>query len=447
MNRIDRLKGEARTRLDRLAEIRDMDVAKVTVDIRDEMQRLVSELEQINKDMADEKRASEIDATFASMPSAVPIAKQLPLDDPMDKRSARIEVGEDRAEKKPWRDFGEQMRAVRMACTPGGVIDVRMAPELRAATGLNEGIAADGGFLVQQDFAAEMIRQMYEVGTIANRCRRIPIGTNSNSLKMNGIDESSRADGSRWGGVRAYWEGEADTATATKPKFRQMTWTLKKLLAFCYTTDELLEDTTALGAILSQAFAEEMAFKLDDAIFNGDGVGKPLGIMTAPCLVTVAKENGQAATTLVYENVMKMWSRMWARSRANAVWFINQDIEPQLNAMALAVGTGGVPVYMPAGGLSQSPYSQLFGRPVIPVEHAATLGTTGDIVLADMSQYLLVDKGGLKQDYSLHVRFLYGEGTYRFLLRSDGQPLWASPKTPFKGSSTTSPMIALATRA
>lgn len=446
MNRIEQLKLEARKRLDRLSEIRSLDVAKVTAEIREEMTRLVTELEQINKDIENEKRAADLDASFAAQTSHEPVAKTLPLDDKMDKRSLSIQVGDNLAEKKPWRDFGEQMRAIRYACTPGGPIDPRLAPETRAASGLGETVPSDGGFLVQQDFSTELVRQMYEVGTIAGRCRRIPIGPNANGLKMNGIDETSRVDGSRWGGVRAYWEGEADTASASKPKFRQMSWTLKKLLAFCYTTDELLEDTTALGAILAQAFAEEMAFKLDDAIYNGNGAGLPLGIMNANCLVTVAKENGQAASTLVYENIVKMWSRMWGRSRANAVWFINQDIEPQLNSMSIAVGTGGVPVYMPAGGLSQSPYSQLYGRPVIPVEMAATLGTTGDIVLADMSQYLLVDKGGIANDYSVHVRFLYGEGTYRFVLRSDGQPLWASAKTPFKGSNTLSPFVALATR-
>jgi HK97 family phage major capsid protein len=441
MTRIERLQARAAAKLDRLTEIRDMDVEKVTDEIRTEMKQITTDLEQIRSDIETERRAASIDDHFSETPE--PRTGRTPIDE--DNRS-RIEVGTDLAGKKPWMDFGEQMRAIRYACTPGGPVDIRLAPEARAASGLNEGIASDGGFLVDQDFSKELIRQMYEVGVIANRCRRIPIGANSNGLKMNGIDESSRADGSRWGGVRAYWEGEADTATATKPRFRQMTWTLKKLLAFCYTTDELLEDTTALGAILTEAFAEEMAFKLDDAIYNGDGVGKPLGIMSSPALIPVAKEAGQAATTLVYENIVKMWSRMWARSRANAVWFVNQDIEPQLHSMTLAVGTGGVPVYMPAGGLSQSPYSQLFGRPVIPVEHAATLGTVGDIVLADMSQYLLVDKGGLKQDYSIHVRFLYGEGTYRFVLRVDGQPLWMVAKTPFKGSNTQSPLIALATR-
>ena len=170
--------------------------------------------------------------------------------------------------------------------------------------------------------------------------------------------------------------------------------------------------------------------------------------MASPALVTVAKEAGQPAATLQPENIIKMWSRCYNRSRLNSVWFINQDIEPQLFTLAIQVGTGGGTVYMPPGGLSSQPYGTLFGRPVIPIEQCATLGTTGDIVLADMSQYLLIDKGGVQSASSIHVRFVNDESVFRFVYRVDGQPIWHSPLTPYKGSSNTvSPFITLATRA
>jgi HK97 family phage major capsid protein len=70
-------------------------------------------------------------------------------------------------------------------------------------------------------------------------------------------------------------------------------------------------------------------------------------LLNSGCLVSVGKETGQAAATVVAENVVKMYSRMFAQSRPNAVWLINQNIEPQLFTMSLAVGTGGVPIYMP----------------------------------------------------------------------------------------------------
>ena len=115
--------------------------------------------------------------------------------------------------------------------------------------------------------------------------------------------------------------------------------------------------------------------------------------------------------------------------------------------MSVAVGTGGVPVYLPATGASQSGYSTLFGRPVVPIEQCSTLGDAGDIILADMSQYWAIDKGGVNQASSMHVQFLTDETAFRATYRADYRPMWTSALTPFKGSNTLSPFITLAARA
>jgi len=81
-------------------------------------------------------------------------------------------------------------------------------------------------------------------------------------------------------------------------------------------------------------------------------------------------------------------------------------------------------------------------------ESSATLGTVGDIILADLREYQGIEKGGIQSASSIHVRFLEGETCYRFIYRVDGQPAWNAPLTPFKGASNTvSPFVALATRA
>ncbi len=98
----------------------------------------------------------------------------------------------------------------------------------------------------------------------------------------------------------------------------------------------------------------------------------PLGILNSGALVQVAKEAGQQAETAILDNLIKCWSRMPARNRANALWLINQDIEPQLYTMSLSVGTGGSVVFLPGGVASATPYSTLFGRPIIPIEQCAT---------------------------------------------------------------------------
>jgi HK97 family phage major capsid protein len=223
---------------------------------------------------------------------------------------------------------------------------------------------------------------------------------------------------------------------------------LKKLIGLCYATGELLSDSTALEAVISQAFAEEFGFKVDDAIYRGTGAGQPLGFLNSPALISVPKTASQTADTITFNNVLDMWTRMWARSRANSAWFVNQECEPQLMKMTIATGTySGSTVYMPPTGISGLPYYTLFGRPVIPVEYASALGDEGDISLVDLSQYMLIDKGGINAASSLHVRFLYDESVFRFIYRVDGQPIWKKPLTPYKGASTLSPFITLAARA
>jgi HK97 family phage major capsid protein len=353
---------------------------------------------------------------------------------------------------KEFRTFGEQLAAVVRAGR-NGEIDPRLL-SLRAISGHNETVPSEGGFLVQQDFAAEIVQRSYENGQILSRCRKIPLGANSNGMKIPAIDETSRVTGSRWGGVRVYRLPEGGDKQASKTKLRLMELSLKKMAGVAYATDEMLQDSTALESILSQAFQEELTFTSENEVIRGSGAGEMLGILNSGAMISVAKEASQVGVTFVAENAIKMWSRMWSRSRANAVWLINQDVEPQLYQMNVKIknvaGTenvGGMPVYIPAGGLSSSPYGALFGRPVIPVEYTETLGTAGDVILADFSQYIIIEKGGVQQASSIHVRFLNDEQVFRWVVRNDGQPTWNAPLTPFKGTNTLSPFITTAVRA
>ncbi len=350
----------------------------------------------------------------------------------------KVTVTKDAADQ-PFETLGHQLMAVKNYAV-AGIRDAR----LKAPTGLSEGVPADGGFLVQTDYATTLLEKTFAASDIINRVFRLPLSANSNAIKIPAVSDSSRADGSRFGGIRAYWMNEAGSKTASAPSFKQVALELKKLVGYTTTTDELLEDVSALEAWIGNAFAQEFDFKIADAIINGDGAAKPLGILSAPCLVTVTAETGQGASTIVAENIVKMWARRFGPNSQKYIWLINQDIEPQLYTMGLAVGAGGGPVYMPVGGLSVSPYATLMGRPVIPCEQAASLGTAGDIILADLSQYVMIDKGGLKSASSIHVNFQTDQTAFRFVYRCDGQPMWDAALTPYKGTGNTqSPFIVL----
>lgn len=344
--------------------------------------------------------------------------------------------------------FGEQLRAVRHASmTVSSPVDARL---YAVALGASESVPADGGFIVQPEFAKDILRRTFETGEVSRRCYQFPL--TRNRLIISAVDEDSRKDGSRWGGIQAYWENEANNYVGTRPKFRSMELICNKLTGLVYLTDEIVEDAAALGAFVADAFPQEFTFLIEAAIFNGIGAGQPLGINNSGCVIVVAKDTNQPAKTISTTNVLNMWSRLWAPSRKNAVWFVNQDIEPQLYTLALQNPTGAVlfngPLYTPPGvNGNNSGYGLLLGRPVIPIEQASTLGTQGDIVLADMQQYLLAQKvDGITADTSIHVAYLTGEQAFRFRVRLDGQPMWKKPLTPYQGANTLSPFVALATR-
>jgi HK97 family phage major capsid protein len=391
----------------------------------------VETAQKAEQDRIQELVRKELDAVSKGLPKSRP----------------QLIIGRDRSDDDPrwgWKSFSEFAMGIRDAAMPGARVDAR----LQKSTGLEESTPALGGFLVPPEYRNELLQRTYDQALVAGRCRSIPIG--SDIVRIPTINETSRLDGGRAGGILAYWKDEGELKVPTKPAFGQVELRLKKLIGLCYATDELLQDSAiSLDALLGDLFAQEIGFKIDDAIINGTGVGMPLGLLAAPATVTVAKEAAQPAATLLAQNIIKMWARMWSRSRSNAVWFINQDIEPQLYTMSLAVGTGGLPVYLPPNGLSGAPFGTLYGRPVLPIEQCSTLGTVGDIILADMSQYILATRGGIQAATSIHVNFVYDETAFRFVIRVDGQPWWNSPLTPYKGgaANSTSPFVVLATRA
>ena len=343
-----------------------------------------------------------------------------------------VEDEADRALKgNPFED-GEFFKAVMNAALYPAQIDQRLLP--LKATGLNEAIPSQGGFLVQQDMANGILQRMYPVGSLIGRIN--PINVQGNGMTFNAIDETSRADGSRYGGIQGYWLNEGGDKTASKPKFNQIELKLKKVAALVYATDELLEDAGALENWITTYVPQELRFKVEDAVMNGDGVGKPFGVLNSTALVSATRTN---ASAIAAADVANMWARRWV-GVSDYVWLCNPDIQPQLQVMTL----GQIPVYQPPGFLADAPHGRMLGRPVIETEYNPTLGTLGDLLLFSPSQYAMIQKGGVQSASSIHVQFTTDETAFRFVFRVDGQPYWQAALTPFKGSNTVSPYVALA---
>jgi len=311
---------------------------------------------------------------------------------------------------------------------------------VRAPAGAGEVDPTGGGFLVPTTYETELIGSMFEESVLAQFTDRRETDRPAD-CRLPGVNETSRADGSRWGGVLSYWKNEGDLPAATFPKFRMLEFSAKKLIALCSASNELINDVPLLEGHMRRAFAGESAFQLDRGILTGSGAGALLGIVGAPGTIVVPKSNGQAAGTIIGDNIANMWSRLALPCRRKAVWICNGDVEGLLDLLGSGGSTPGTAgMYLPAG-TGGNPYPLLKGRPVLFAEQSPLLGQVGDIV----SQYILID-GGMKTALSLHCRFATDEGIYRFTWRGDGAPSWPAPVMPYNGGATQSAFVTLAAR-
>lgn len=365
-------------------------------------------------------------------------------------RGEQVTPAPRRAEPRPvtargtagFRNVGEFALTVRLASMRGGDLDPRLRNAALTTYG-NEGTGADGGFAVPADFRSEIMSQVYGEDSLIALTDRMQSSSNTLTLP---VDMTTP-----WGstGLAAYWVAEGGTKTQSKPALEEVTVKLHTLATLVPVTEELLEDAPAMDSYLRRKVPEKMDFTLSYALAWGNGVGKPLGWMNSPSLVTVAAEAAQTTLTVNATNLMKMWGRMPVRNRRTSIWLMHPDVEATLPGMTI----GQQPVYLPPGGLSGNTFGTLFGRPVIPHQVAETLGDLGDVMLVDPQAYLSVtktgggrDSSGMKVDTSIHLWFDQDTVAFRFTLRVAGQPWWSAPIAQRDGSNTQSPFITLASR-
>ena len=346
-------------------------------------------------------------------------------------------------------DFARSIYGIHTARVNGGPVDRRLQPLLPSGvnaaaptTYASEGIMADGGVLVPPGFSRTITQLSLEEQALLPMTDVMPVEGNSMSIPK---DETTP-----WGstGVRAFWQGEASAANATKPVLGRMDLRLKKLMALVAVSDELMADATALTAYLTPNMARSIRWKTDEAVLFGSAGGLPLGAYAGNAHITVAAEGGQTAGTVVVANLAKMISRLMPGSFGRAVWIVNNDVLPQLFTMTL----GNYPIYMPlgnpnAGGVQANPYGMLFGRPIIVSQHAKSIGAVGDIMLADLRWYQSITKAeGVSLATSMHLYFDADAAAMRATFRVDGQPKLQAPVSPQNGSNTLSPFVQLAAR-
>jgi len=336
-----------------------------------------------------------------------------------------------------FKSFGHFASTVAKA----GMGDRGAAQQLQAAapgTYGGESTGADGGFAIPPQFSSEIWRLSLGEDSLIPQTENTEITGNTMVFPK---DETTP-----WGGagVQAYWQVEAQQASASKPQLTTEALTLHKLMVLVPMTNELVADGFAAGSYLQQVAPERITWKANEAILFGDGIGKPLGALNGPSLITQAKDGSQPAATITNSNLSNMVSRLLVGQLKNAIWLGNPDVLPALEAMSV----GNYPIYLPNNSVEGPSYGMLKGRPLWLSEHAAALGDAGDLNLLSLKGYRTITKaGGIETATSMHLYFDADALAFRFTFRLNGKPILSKPVTPPKSAKTRAHFIALAARA
>lgn len=388
-------------------------MAKIN-DIKAEKKALMDKADQM---IAENKFGEELESVQKEIQNKNTILDQLGVQAAMSAQGA--EAAEDKPKnevKKRFSNLGEQLMAIRNASK--GNVDERLLQVNNDVKGSQSKVNEDGGYAIQEDFAKNILESAVTTGQILSRVTTYTISSNANSMRYMTADESDLTGGTVFGGVKMHWATEGGTVPSSKPQFRETKIDLEKMMGFAYATEELLQDAAFMNSYYGRAFTLASERLLEGAIIDGDGAGKPLGILHSAATIAVPKATGQEAGTINTDNILSMWQRGLYRNRSSMIWLAHPDCELQFQKLKL----GETPIWMPEGGLADAPYQRILGRPVIYDDNCAAIGSKGDVMLVDLSRYILVKKGTARQDWSMHVEFLTDQMCFRMVLRVNGAP-------------------------
>jgi len=334
------------------------------------------------------------------------------------KTTPGIEVVRDNSGE--WKNMNEFLKAVATAEIKG-IIDPRLIT--KASSGMGEDSNAVGGYLVQHPLWNQEIFNAYiQSAVIASKCRQFVAEPYANGLKFKQVQETSRAGGTWFGGIRFYEVDEGVSITDSKPVFTQLDIPIKQLGALYYITQALIDDCPNLSQYVAGLVGSAFGQIVDREILFGT-----LGICTAAMghLSTVSLP--PAGTYPTAAELATMYNSLSQGYINGAEWFMSHKQYASLLNLTAPAASGGAGYAFPIMTVdAANPTKQkLFGLPINIIEQAAATNVAGSIILANWSQYAIVTKGTMTPQVamSLHVKFDSNQQVYRFITRLGGSPL------------------------
>ena len=361
----------------------------------------------------------------------------------------QVEVSVDRQTLDPSRGFrspDELLEAVANAERHPSAIDERLRP-LAAAGSDEHGTYSNpaGGFLVPDSMAPFVlsVQDGGEEDPAVGRTLPIPMSTPVVHIAAR-VDKNHATSVS--GGLCVYRKPDTAEWTASRGEYERIRLEVNDATGLAFGTNDLAMDSfPSFAAVLGASYRHEFAAMFLEERLRGTGVGEMEGILTSPASITVSKESGQSADTLVSENVIKMRARCWGYRRA--VWIANHDAIPQLTKLTITIGTAGVQIPAWQPGNDDGTPDTLLGATAdlqrISLHARRRRRLVAGQLVAISRRHVQTARGG-----QLPARALPGTRNHVQVLDAQrGAGWWRSPLTPRRSTTTLSPFVTLAARA
>jgi len=206
----------------------------------------------------------------------------------------------------------------------------QMHMEVAKKANLSEGTTTAGGFLVPDEFKAEILRLAPQYGVIRANARYVPMISDVTYIPAANSDTT------------AHWVNESAAVHSTDPSFKQVTLTINKLGSIPKLTNELLADANVqIISYLAETIAEEFAKAEDTQAFSGSG-SPFIGVLSNTGSPVTTQALGTTVGSLAYGDLVTATGNIYSNAKGNAKFYFNRSVIAHIRSL---VSTTGQPIF------------------------------------------------------------------------------------------------------
>jgi HK97 family phage major capsid protein len=256
---------------------------------------------------------------------------------------------------------------------------------------MTEITGSSGGFAVAPGYSDRIIDRGRTTQGPWSRCNIWEVSTREYNCPV--VYETSRAAGSRYGGVNSQWGlSEIKMPSPADGMLANIQIVNERLLMLTQMSRDVFADSLSIGRWLNYVGIAEFRDAIENAMLNNgaSGVG-PVGVVNAPSTVVVPK-GATTSNEISVINIQAMYSAIADGNTENMCWHAGRDTIDFINSLATMASGSQYPLLEYSKAWSPgnpNPFPMLMGKPLFTSEFCQPLGTKGDLIAVDWSDYVL----------------------------------------------------------